>query len=178
MNLIVFDLELTCWGKDETPGVTEIIEIGAVRMNLREGILDTFQSYVKPSRNAKISAYCTQLTGIQQKDFKGVGRFPEIYAHFVNFCGSKYKGILSSWGQDHIALGRECLMHGVASRHLPEHLNASLVFQLCYGEKVGLNEAMGRLEIKPYGRAHSALDDAINAARVLEKCLGAKGVSL
>ncbi len=35
--------------------------------------------------------------------------------------------------------------------------------------KIGLEEALGRVEIKPEGRLHDGLDDAVNTGYLIEK---------
>uniref|UniRef100_A0A915DV13 SAP domain-containing protein n=1 Tax=Ditylenchus dipsaci TaxID=166011 RepID=A0A915DV13_9BILA len=64
--LIVIDFECTCeQGVPEYPH--EIIEFPAVLINVAtKSIVDHFRTYVRPVLNPKLSAFCTQLTGISQ----------------------------------------------------------------------------------------------------------------
>lgn len=56
----------------------EIIEFPIVLINLPERrIVDTFQTYIKPSINPILSDFCTELTGITQAQVDNAPTFPE-----------------------------------------------------------------------------------------------------
>lgn len=169
MKVVVLDLELTCWALgDQERGLPEIIEIGAVAVDLQKAeILSRCEFLIKPSDKRGLSEYCTQLTGITHEMLKGKPRFPEAYAHFVRYLGSKYGYVLASWGEDGDALTRQTLDMGLSVRHALNHWNLGEMFWARYGKKVGLSEAMQTLGIEPRGPAHRALPDAENAARVM-----------
>jgi inhibitor of KinA sporulation pathway (predicted exonuclease) len=74
--LVVVDFEATCEdNKNQTVEVRplktherpEIIQFPAVLINVRnQSVVDTFNTYVKPVERPKLSAFCTELTGITQ----------------------------------------------------------------------------------------------------------------
>lgn len=81
-QFIVLDLETT--GLD--PNEDEIIEFGAIRVNLVSDTLDTFQGLVKPDR--KIPRNITQITGITQEMVdKDGGPLRPIFLKFMEFIG-------------------------------------------------------------------------------------------
>ena len=65
----VLDLEATCeQGRRNGPGYqAEVIELPTVLLDGRTmRVVDEFQSYVRPVINPTLTAFCTELTGIQQ----------------------------------------------------------------------------------------------------------------
>jgi DNA polymerase-3 subunit epsilon len=81
-RFIVLDLETT--GLSATRH--EIIEFGAIRVNLNSSDHDTFQTFVRPER--KLSRKITEITGITQKmvDTEGVP-LEEALTQFIDFIG-------------------------------------------------------------------------------------------
>ena len=74
----VLDFECTCepgWGY-----VHEIIEFPVVLLDCRTGALtgEVFQSYVRPTENATLSSFCTELTGIAQASVDAAPTLPEV----------------------------------------------------------------------------------------------------
>ena len=73
--LTVIDFESTCWEDKTAAASAEIIEFPAILLDTKTGdILGEFHQYVLPTENPKLSEFCTNLTGIEQKtvDEKGV----------------------------------------------------------------------------------------------------------
>lgn len=62
MNYIIFDLEATCWAQKGP--ISEIIEIGAVKIGPDLNTISEFSSFVKPMRNPILSDFCKELTSI------------------------------------------------------------------------------------------------------------------
>jgi len=72
-SLILMDLEFTCWedslrtGWAQPDRPPEILELGLVAYDLQnDKVLDTYQSYVKPVLNPKLSSYCKNLLKLSQ----------------------------------------------------------------------------------------------------------------
>ncbi|XP_017060126.1 ERI1 exoribonuclease 2-like [Drosophila ficusphila] len=68
--VIAVDFEATCWEKQAPPQwrEAEIIEFPAVLVNLKTGKIEAeFHKYILPVESPRLSCYCTELTGIQQK---------------------------------------------------------------------------------------------------------------
>jgi 3'-5' exoribonuclease 1 len=65
----VLDFEATCeQGRRNPAGYqSEVIELPTVLLDGRTmRVVDEFQSYVRPVVNPTLTAFCTELTGIQQ----------------------------------------------------------------------------------------------------------------
>mmetsp|Transcript_16065 Transcript_16065/g.24211 ORF Transcript_16065/g.24211 Transcript_16065/m.24211 type:complete len:723 (-) Transcript_16065:46-2214(-) len=66
---VVIDIEATCQSSQTADFKKEIIEFSAVLLDsMNRKIIDKLQLYVKPTVNPKLSQFCTELTGIEQKD--------------------------------------------------------------------------------------------------------------
>jgi len=67
--VIIFDLETTCWHSSEKDNISEIIEVGAIKYNVKTHMIeDEMRFYVKPMLNRELSKYCVNKTKISQND--------------------------------------------------------------------------------------------------------------
>lgn len=156
--------------------IAEIIEIGAAKVGLIEGvpgILDTFQTFVKPTVVPQLSPDTTAFTGITQDDVDAAGRLPEALRAFAEWIGSE-PYYLCAWGPDDLRqLLQECRQMQIDTSWMINHNNLqkmlSKVFKLEKHQQMGLKAALEMLEIPFSGSHHRALDDALNTAQVLVK---------
>ena len=96
MDLIVVDLEATCWDTPRPRNHMEIIEIGAVRLDAELTVVDEFDCFVRPVVGPKLSQFCTALTTIKQADVDEADMFPAVFARFIEWIGDgPYR--LCSW---------------------------------------------------------------------------------
>lgn len=167
MNIVVYDLEMT-------NHLSEIIEIGAVRLVEKEGILhfqDTYQSFVKPIMD-QLDKRIEQLTGITKSHLAVAPHFFEAADEFKTWIGvDDY--FLCSWGpEDKWALINDALYHQYNIDWLINHNDIQLTFSKLYehevGFRYGLTRALKRLKLEFDGSQHRALDDAINTAKILQ----------
>ena len=130
MNLIVVDLEATCWDTSRPRNQMEIIEIGAVRLDASLTIVDEFACFVRPVVEPKLSQFCTALTTIQQADVDGAEMFPAVFARFLEWIGTgPYR--LCSWGFFDVGQFRlDCTRFGLVfpEQFESDHLNIKQVF--------------------------------------------------
>jgi len=85
--LLVLDFEANCV-KDGEPQlkVQEIIEFPTVVLSVKDRkIIDIFHTYVKPVIFPKISAFCTELTGITQEMVDKGMSLQDAIKQFVEF---------------------------------------------------------------------------------------------
>lgn len=78
-NYTVLDFETT----GLTPGINEIIEIGAIKYR-NDKPIDTFQTYVKPIIN-DIDPYITKLTGISEETVANSPSLKDVLPELINF---------------------------------------------------------------------------------------------
>ena len=95
MNLIVFDLEWNIGYQPKTfryhgADLTlrgEIIQIGAVRINERADVLDTFEITLRPRIFRKLQHHIAKVTGLTQGDLESGVPIGEGLARFVEWAG-------------------------------------------------------------------------------------------
>jgi inhibitor of KinA sporulation pathway (predicted exonuclease) len=176
-NYIVFDLEATCW-KDDEKKESEIIEIGAVRMNENLDVLDSFQFFVKPTINPILSNFCLNLTTISQNEVNLAEPFNTIINKFEQWIEFPQHRInMVSYGfYDKNQLIRESvikLYNGSILKMLQRHINIKELYsKTMHTRPCGMAEALQRLHIPFDGRHHRALDDARNIAKIFKIVYG------
>lgn len=105
--LLIIDFEATCWGPDQLPPprkagsvyASEIIEFGCALLDAR-GIERTWQQYVMPVHHGRLTAFCTELTGITQMTVDAAPIFPVALEAFRNAFGihGGAQPRFASWG--------------------------------------------------------------------------------
>lgn len=174
MSYIVYDLEMTVRRKKGQ--VAEIIEIGAAKVTVKDGvpnIEDTFQSFVKPAIVPQLSEDTISFTGIKQEDVGGAETLPHVIRRFVEWIGPE-EYYLCAWGpDDHRQFVQECREQKIPIDWIQNHNNLqkmlSKTFKLEKHQQMGLKNALEMLEIPFVGSHHRALDDAMNTAQILVK---------
>lgn len=189
MSYIIFDLEATCWEGDydrpETNPETEIIEIGAVKLNDNLEIIDTYQTFVKPKLHPNLSAFAKELTTIKQEEVDAAPGFPEAMYEFGKWIGVEEPYVLCSWGfYDKKQLLADANLHNMqlntfkhisikhqhgemlANDFLREHGSAGAKQAQRIARGVGMNKAMELLGLEPEGTHHRGICDAKNIAKI------------
>lgn len=103
MTIVFWDTEFTSWegcnenGWARSEGqYREIIQIGAVKRK-DNGETETFNRYVRPIINQKLSEYIQKLTGISQTDVDGAEPLDSVWRDFEKWRN----GVDAySWGND------------------------------------------------------------------------------
>jgi 3'-5' exoribonuclease 1 len=174
MRYVIVDLEATCWEKGYGPEESEIIEIGAVRMDSADGpVADEFGSFIRPVAHRTLSAFCTDLTSITQADVDGADHFWEVFPRFLEWAGDE-PFVFCSWGNyDRNQIGRDCARHGFPYPDaLGRHLNLKAEFARRYATRqMGMAHALERLGLPLKGTHHRGLDDARNIAKIARHVL-------
>jgi len=167
--IIVVDLESTCdAGGRMAAHEMELIEIGAVKVRLEDGeILSTFRSFVRPLNHPKLSEFCTQLTGIRQREIDSADLFPQVLKEFQSWLNHPF-WTWASWGDfDRRLLHRELERVG-EDPLFAEHLNLKAIAKDAWGlKKTGMKEVLRQQGLAPIGTHHRALDDATSVAQLV-----------
>ncbi len=97
MNYIIFDLEWNnAYSYAKKGFMNEIIEIGAVKLNERLEIVDTFKQLVKPKITKKLSGRCKSLTNITNEELKENGiPFSQAITDFAQWSSGEGNVFLS-----------------------------------------------------------------------------------
>ncbi|CAH8468940.1 unnamed protein product [Heterobilharzia americana] len=186
----VLDFESTCFG-DDSKQPAEIIEFPVVVLDSVTGTLvDSFQSFVKPTENPELSTFCSNLTGIQQSDLENVPTLAVVLKKFEHWLrktketlGCSFKGqqtttaIFVTWTDWDIST---CLWDECRRKKLPlpgdmlSRIDLKAIFQQWLGShkvgqkwRGGLKDALHLIGLRFEGRPHRGIDDAKNTARLL-----------
>jgi inhibitor of KinA sporulation pathway (predicted exonuclease) len=179
----VVDLEATCDEHHRIPREeTEIIEIGAVLCDRALAPCGELQTFVRPERHPRLTAFCTKLTSIAQADVDGAPTFVEavkLVAGWLGERGALGQILFCSWGDyDRQQIQRQERKVGVRLPLGADHLNLKEAFRTRSGDdkKLGVAEALARVGLGFEGTHHRGIDDARNIARLLPYCLGEKPI--
>lgn len=171
-QIVVIDLEATCWEGNKPPAgqEREIIEIGLCMLDVISGErLEKRSILVKPERSS-VSEFCTQLTTLTQEQLMREG------VSFKKACSILKKEYLTeerlwaSYGDyDRNKFEKQCRLYNVSYPFGPRHLNIKSLFGIFNGlpREIGLEKAMERLGLPMEGTHHRGHDDAWNTAAIL-----------
>ena len=151
---------------------SEIIEIGAVKLDdsLRE--ISTFDEYIKPEHNT-VEEKISSLTGITNEQLAPCGGFHEVMHRFMDWIGEEPFS-LYSW-----SLTDMNVMLDEIDYKYPEDESYDIFFvhwvdlqriyqrQMGFFKSMGLTNALGTLNIYFDGTEHGALADARNTAEIM-----------
>ena len=179
MNRIFLDLEMNPIHKSDKEArklcSREVIEFGAVCLDKDNKEVGTFQRYVKPEYNPKITRYIQKLTGITQAHVEGAASFPVVFSEFIDWCGDDYE--LYTWSDsDLIQLRKEATAkncnQAIRTTYLYSHwkdLQKEFGDLLFLEKKSSLKNAASNADIAFLGCEHSALGDALTAAELFKE---------
>ena len=178
--LCVIDVEATC---EEGVGfhdqLHEIIEFPVVVLDLSDGgVLGEFHSYVRPTDNGTLSAFCSQLTGISQELVDTAPTLPEVLSQFEEWRLSQ--GLVYSEEEKNFAFAADGVwdlrffLHGECARkgfpkpaYFEKWCNLKELFADFYRVRPCKIEQMLELQgMQLEGRLHSGIDDTRNIARI------------
>ena len=168
--LLVVDVEATCDAEQLPRRQREIIEIGAVVLDVEKRTLGPeFRAFIKPQKKPELTEYCKELTSIRQADVDGAAAFTKVWADFLDFA-EPYEGIpLCGWGDyDFGQIKRDCASHG-APQPFERYVDAAKWYRRHERMKrrPSLKDSALALGLDFEGQQHRALDDARCLARVL-----------
>lgn len=154
----------------------EIIQIGAVKVNEQFEVMDTFNSFVKPTMYPRMHPFVEKITGIKKSDLANAEGFKKVFKRFEKFLGveNSHNIIFCIWGQDDLKfLFRNILYHqlgfeNISKRYVNVQAYASKHLEAPQGQAVGLKTAVDRLAIEPDLSFHNALNDALYTAKIFD----------
>ena len=132
MNFIIFDLEATCWKGRPISKQQETIEIGALKINRFGELQSEYGRFVRPRINPYLSAFCQELTSIEQSDVDRASDFGSVIDDFQEWIGlfEDEDYLLCSWGNfDKQLLKQDCRLHELEGEWLEKHINVKRQYQ-------------------------------------------------
>ena len=188
MNLIVFDLEWNIGYQPKTflyhgTELTlrgEIIQIGAVRINARGDVLDTFEVNLRPRIFRKLQHHIAKVTGLSQGDLDAGLPMKEGLQKFLDWAGPDAE--LAEWGLDDVPVLKQNLFLAGLDENRPDRwYDLQRIFLQAYprkeGEGLTLESVVDRLGIPKEEPFHNALDDALYTTKVCRKLPLAEGLA-
>lgn len=90
MKYIIFDLEWNnAYNYQQKKGMNEILEIGALKLNEKLEVVDTFKQLIKPRLSKKLRSSFKDLTHITMDEICREGiDFDDAFADFARWCGN------------------------------------------------------------------------------------------
>jgi inhibitor of KinA sporulation pathway (predicted exonuclease) len=175
MNHVMIDLEMNKIPRQENERgdhlSSELIEIGAVKMDKDYKIIDKYQTYVDPDFGP-IDPIIHDLTGITDDMVKGAPKYDQAMTDFIKWVGGD-KTAYYSWSMSDIRQ----FEHESAFKRVHESDVKKMAalwhdfqaeFSLLIGtsKSVKLSDAVASADYTFQGDQHTALADAMNTAEI------------
>lgn len=172
MNYIVMDTELNgrVW-KSTNP--MEIISIGAIKIK-EEHIKDKeykhelFYEYVKPIY--AYTDYARKFTGIPRQTIEKAESFVTVIEKFKRWIGNEEYVFIGWSDSDKLVLIRDCKLHKIDDDWVDSYIDLQAYIKRYIPEsnnqQISLQNAVEMFGLEWIGKAHDALDDAINTAEI------------
>jgi inhibitor of KinA sporulation pathway (predicted exonuclease) len=169
-QIIVVDLEATCWEGEPPPGEeNEIIEIGVCLVDVATGQRSHKRSIIVRPEHSRVSDFCTRLTTLTQTQVdQGIP-----FAEALRLLRQEYRTEQRTWASygdyDRIQVQRQCEQRGLPYPFGRTHINIKnlLALALRLPNEVGLDRALALLGLPLEGTHHRGDDDAWNIAALL-----------
>ena len=180
---IVLDFEATC-DRERRPEPQEIIEFPSVLVDLSEGrVIDSFSTFVRPHHHPVLTAFCKQLTGIEQAQVASASPFHEVLARHQTWLDDhgldETNALFVTCGDWDLGtmLPAQCRASVPPIRSLPPIYRSWMNLKVAYRDALGVRRAPGMagmlraLDLPLVGRHHRGIDDCHNLARLLVRLL-------
>ncbi len=185
MNYIVFDLEFNMFfkfkeGEYANPALkSEIIQIGAVKLNEHFETIGIFDLIIKPVIYKRINPYVKKKTTINTRQVSQGTPFVQAIESFSQWLGED--SVLCSWGHDDIlGLRDNCLFFGVDTISFNKYINIQQIYMNQGGLTMqpSLESAVEGLGIEKTSPFHDAFSDAFYTSEIFKKVFDLSGKSI
>lgn len=178
---LVLDFEATCKKDEKILPVQEIIEFPVCKVSARTFEIEaTFHKYVQPTKNKKLTNFCTELTGITQDKVDNKPVLEEVlillheWMEEEKLHDENVRSIFVTCGDWDLktALPNQCDYFGIEYKdYLKEWINIKQVFERVTGKRAGrpdLPNMLKAFDLTLDGHYHSGLADSQNISKVLK----------
>lgn len=154
----------------------ETIQIGAVLLDKDFKRIGTLTQYVQPEYGV-IDCHIEKLTGIKNSHVKHAPKLYEALLHMIDWIGNR-KCKIYAWSES----DRIQILHEINAKKIDDirifsladeenwiDYQAEFMNRFKLDRQISLVEALERAAIKPQGRFHDGLDDAVNTGCLIEK---------
>lgn len=184
MDYIVLDME---WNRavDYTQIVKtpifltgEIIQIGAVKLNERFEMIDSFQRRVVPQHYTTLHPCVAEITKLTNADLQKGEPFCDVFDAFCRWCGNDFVFLI--WGTEDLSVLRKNMeLHDIDTSYMPACYNLQNIFAQQISKdfrQYGLEKALALVKETPFD-AHDALNDAKSTALLCKHMDLSKGLA-
>ena len=152
--------------------IFEMIQIGAVKLDEKRQVVDTFSQLIQPTCYLKLHPRIRRITQIEQDALADAPQFPEALKIFEDWCGKDFA--LLTWGCDDISVLDQNLHYFNCQNNLGKIYDMQKLFGELVGERKdrkSLKAAMEHYEISPDDALafHNAANDAYYTALVFQR---------
>ena len=179
LQYVILDLEWnTAYSNRLSHFVNEIIEFGAVKLDEKLEVIDSFSSLVKPQIEKKLRSRVKNLTNISNEDVAEAEPFQKVCNAFTKWVGDRDNTVIMSWGDmDVRVLIDNCQYFFNDDPHIPflkYYVDLQAYFMkkknLPKAQQIGLSNAAALIDINPDDFVHHrALDDSELSAVCFKK---------
>ncbi len=159
--------------------VGEIIQIGAVKLNQNQKVIDTFEVKISPKIYTVMQHMVKQITGLTEAVLKDGVTFRKAIELFKDWCGNDDCVILT-WGMNDIPMLRDNLkFFAVGDSWIPQSYNAQCFFNQQtgnLGRQYSIDFAAEFMKIPLKSTRHDALNDAYYTALIVSNLDIKKGI--
>ena len=184
---VVLDLEmneLTSKERRQAKGLKgEVIQIGAVKLDEDFNCIDEFSIYVKPVYGG-INDEIEGITGITDEMVSKADTFIESFHKFVVWAGDDVSAVVCWSDSDYKQLRDELVVKTKKYDEYKPILHKFVDLQASFGDileakyAISLDMALKFCCLKFKGNRHSAVSDAFNTARILQKLMNQNSYSI
>ena len=190
----VYDLECNCSRDKAEIAFNEVIEFPVVIIDTETAkVVSEFHVYVRPTMEAQLNPFCTELTGITDQMVLNPNNptldqaFASLHHHLLELGIFKEEFVFVSCGDfDGRQLSREAEVKNLRyPNYLKRWINLKKAFPKGDGKDwrfkgmadkarptvAGMEQMLQELGLELEGRHHSGIDDARNIAKVLTTLL-------
>ncbi|MBQ7740655.1 MAG: exonuclease domain-containing protein [Eubacterium sp.] len=177
MYYIIFDLEWNnAYNYAARKFMNEIIEIGAVKLDSKLNIVDTFKQLVIPEYTRKLSSRCKKLTNITNEEIKKDGiSFDKAFREFSRW-GAGRNNVFMSWSNSDLYVLMNNFMEHTGSPDVKFIKNYCDAQKYCMsfvdkkeGNQIGLANCAEEFKIDfDSSKLHRALADCYLTAECLK----------
>lgn len=177
MDYIIIDFEWNGSYSTLTKGYfNELIEIGAVRMNEKLNVTDTFRAFIHPVHHKRLTSRVKKLTNITNDQVRAGRGFCEVYSEFSDWVGENDNCFIS-WGTGDMLVLLENLEYYGLTHTLSMIKHFCDAQEICQtvlnadkSHQLGLSAVAEQLGISCEGKdMHRALDDSMVTAECLRR---------
>lgn len=175
-NILIIDLEATCWENRPPRGQeSEIIEIGVCIMDAKTGKISRNEGILIKPQHSKVSPFCTELTTLTQNLLDNEGIALEDAFDILRAEYDSENLTWASYGNYDLNMLQDQARRFYVDYPLgDDHINVKTLFGEIHPtirKSVGMQRALNELGFKLDGTHHRGVDDARNIAKILHWCM-------